>query len=54
MIHFRRLYAVIVLADAACDANCASGCDVQGTSKCDTLCDDGYVLQEPAYTCART
>ena len=32
------------LAVAACDTNCASGCDDLGAGKCDTECNYGYVL----------
>jgi len=35
----------------ACDSNCASGCDVQGVGKCDTLCNDEYILSSSTYTC---
>jgi len=42
---------VVLLGYTACDSHCASGCDAQGEGKCDTLCDDGWVLSSSNYEC---
>ena len=38
---------------ALCDVNCASGCSTEGSGKCDTSCNDGYVLNSVTYICDR-
>jgi len=51
-IFFDRMMVYVVLSVCtACDSNCASGCDIQGTGKCDLLCNDGWVLSSSSYQC---
>jgi len=35
----------------ACDANCESGCIIQGADRCDSVCATGYVLNTTNYVC---